>query len=458
VLASVLGHDPDRRPARVARIGEAIWTGPADRVQVRSSLPVHGVRLHFVSARPSEGAAHPADALPLAQPVLDAGPGQPPIIARSAWAQGIGPRVSPAYGVIRMAFVHHTQNPNGYSADQVPAMLLAIYQFHRFVRGWNDIGYNFVIDAVGRIWEARQGGIDQAVIGAQAGGYNAESTGVAVLGSFMDVLPSAAAIDALERLLSWKLALHGVPARGRVTVVVDPATAFYTPFRPGAHVSLPRVAGHRDGDSTDCPGDAFYDQLPSIRPVIAGLEGVPVKLTLTASRQTAIAPAAVELSGRAATLDGVPLPGIPLELQQLAGSGTTAIANVVSASDGTFVAPLTLVRTLLVRAAHPVRPAAVSDLLQIAVAPLIQLTVTGNSPVQVSGTVSPSKRAVTVEVLARQGRGHRRVVLAKRAAVRRGRFTCKLRIGRRGSYQVRVRTAADSANIAGVSPLVPLQL
>jgi hypothetical protein len=118
---------------------------------------------------------------------------------------------------------------------------------------------------------ARAGGIDEAVIGAQAGGYNLESTGVAVLGTFSDVVAPPAAIAALERLLAWKLLLHGLPTLGNVTVEVDPAAAFYTPFRPGAQVSLPRIAGHRDGDLTDCPGNAFYARLPAIRRRAAAL-------------------------------------------------------------------------------------------------------------------------------------------------------------------------------------------
>jgi hypothetical protein len=137
--------------------------------------------------------------------------------------------VKPGYGTVKLAFVHHTDNPNGYSAAQVPSMLYAIYQFHRYTRGWDDIGYNFVIDLFGRIWEAREGGIDQAVVGAQAGGYNKVSTGVAVLGTFDSVLPSGAALAALQRLLAWKLSLHGVPTSGRVTVEVNPADASYTP-------------------------------------------------------------------------------------------------------------------------------------------------------------------------------------------------------------------------------------
>ena len=71
-----------------------------------------------------------------------------------------------------MGIIHHTENPNGYSPDEVPAMLRAIYEFHVYGRGWFDIGYNFVVDRCGRIWEARQGGIDLPVLGAQAGDWH----------------------------------------------------------------------------------------------------------------------------------------------------------------------------------------------------------------------------------------------------------------------------------------------
>ena len=200
---------------------------------------------------------------------------------------------------MRLAFVHHTENPNGYLAGEVPAMLRAIFAFHREVRGWNDIGYNFVVDAFGRIFEARAGGIDEPVVGAQAGGYNLVSSGVAVLGSF-----SAPADlrrrpgDALQRLLAWKLALHGVPAQGRVTVHVNPAGAVYSRFPANAPVSLPRIAGHRDADTTDCPGDALYHQLPAIRPRVHALAPRPVLATL------ALTPA----GSRAARSDAAPQP------------------------------------------------------------------------------------------------------------------------------------------------------
>jgi N-acetylmuramoyl-L-alanine amidase len=472
-VASVLGHGPDHRPdtaptassARAfdtarhpaALFGEAIWTGPADWVALRSAAPVRGLRLHFVSPQaPRAGIA--SAALPLAVPVLEAGPGQPPIISRDAWAQGHAPpRVPPAYGSVRLAFVHHTETPNGYSRGEVPAILRSIYQFHRYVRGWNDIGYNFAIDAFGQIWEARTGGIDEAVIGAQAGGYNLVSTGVAVLGSFTGVVPSPAAIDALQRLLAWKLSLHGVPALGRVTVEVDPADAFFTPFAPGAHVSLPRVAGHRDGDSTSCPGNAFYARLPAIRPRVAALAGTPANVTLTAAPAVVTPAGPVTLSGRLTQLAGPPVGGAPIELQQVTAQGAKTIATTNTAADGSWSTVVAPESNLLVRALHRPAPATVSDVAFVGVRPALTLNVDSVSPLRLSGTVSSSKRTVTIDLYALVS-GRRRLVASKRVAVRQGRFAARIRSHRHGPLLLVARTDADARNIAGASPAVRVTL
>ena len=286
-VASVLGHGPDRThesggaDERAGLFGEPIWSGPADYVQLRSSHAVTGLRLHFVAARAgtAAGARRPGDG---------AGPADPrrrPRPAADHRALGLGPGARPAeprpgvrHGQARVR--PPQRGANGYSAGEVPSILQSIFDYHVYVRGFWDIAYNFAVDAFGRIWEARAGGVDLPVVGAHAGGYNQESTGMVVLGTFTDVVPSPAAIGALEHLLAWKLSLHGVPALGRVTVEVAPYDAFYTPFAPGAHVSLPRIAGHRDGDTTDCPGNAFYARLPSIRPPVAGLAGKPARATI----------------------------------------------------------------------------------------------------------------------------------------------------------------------------------
>ena len=454
VVASVLGHDPDgtSEGGRARSVfGEPVWTGAADYVQLRSDRPVHGVRVNFVSLagqRPQAVAA----ALPLARPRLDAGPGQPAIIAREAWAQGQAPpRHAAEYATIKLAFVHHTVNPNGYGAGEVPSMLLAIYDYHVQVRGFWDIAYNFIIDLYGRIWEARAGGIDMAVIGAQAGGYNAESTGVAVLGDFMDVVPSDAAIGSLKQLLAWKLSLHGIPSEGRVTVVVNPGDYYYTPFGPGARVSLPRVAGHRDGDSTDCPGDAFYAQLPSIRPAITALAGTPATITISPLPSVARGGVPLTVSGRLRMLGGPPLGGAPVELQHLSPAGESTIARATTAPDGSWNVSVSLRRNAAVRALHRAHPATVTDWAEVSVAPAITLSLVSTAPLQLSGTISPSKPHVTIDAYPAGGQ-LRTPVSSRHLAVKSGRFHGKLEIRRPGRYMLVARSDADSANAAGASP------
>jgi hypothetical protein len=391
-------HGPDRpSPAGGGRVvGEPVWTGGTRLVQLRIERPLFDASLQLVDVSAGAGAAVAARAaersalariaaapLPLATPVLDAGSGQPAIISRAAWAHGSAPpRVAPEYGAVRLAFVHHTENPNGYSAGEVPAMLRAIYVFHRYVHGWNDIGYNFVVDAFGRIFEARAGGIDEPVVGAHAGGYNLASTGIAVLGSFMATPISPRARLALQRLLAWKLSLHGVPARGHVTVRVNPAGAIYSRFPANALVPLPRIAGHRDADSTDCPGDVLYGELGGIRGAVHRLAPNPTRATLAlvttisapappappapsspptsapeasppASLPPPPAPTAAPAPAQALTgvltlLDGTPVPAATVQIQQrsVARRGElvveTTIAQVVTDAAGGWSLPVAL--------------------------------------------------------------------------------------------------------------------
>src|ERR1019366_7153328 len=125
------GHGREAEPAPGRDIGEPIWPGGATAVQLRVGLELLGARLHLIDVSDGLGARRAAlargplalaAALPAATPVLDAGAGQPPILARRGWAQGVShPKVAPEYGDVLMAFVHHTENPNGYSAGEVPA-------------------------------------------------------------------------------------------------------------------------------------------------------------------------------------------------------------------------------------------------------------------------------------------------------------------------------------------------
>jgi hypothetical protein len=471
--ASVSGHGPDRRRQSRTHVGDPLWVGDADAVQLRSSAALREVRLLLVSpATAGSGSfselSASAQSFPLARPSLPAGPGQPAIIARSAWAgRDSPPKVAPGYGDVRMAFVHHTDSLNGYSSAQVPSIIRGIYVYHRYSNGWNDIGYNFVIDAFGRIWEARAGGIDLPVVGAQAGGYNLESSGVAILGTFDSALPRAAALEALARLLAWKLCLHGVPVSGEVKVEVDPSDAFYTPFRPGQVIRLPRVAGHRQGCSTDCPGNALFAHLPVVRERVVKLARQSAAISFAALEPGRFAPSYLGLGGsldpaassqalvgRLRTRAGAPLAGATVELQQIASYGSErTLQSALTGPDGSFGFRVAPTANMLVRALHRAAPAVASPLLALEVSPRISLSLISASPPSVTGTIAPAQRQVIVE-LYRQGA--RRPLQRERVRVRNGAFTATLRQPGAGRYTILARTAADAAHAAGASAPLPV--
>jgi uncharacterized protein with LGFP repeats len=327
--------------AGAAAAGLALPTG----VQARQASSDGELAPHMPAPAKGPWAAAAPATIPQTLPT---GPGQPAIVEREAWALGrCPPAVAPEYGTVKLGFVHHTENPNGYEAGAVPAMLRAIYQFHRYGRGWNDIGYNFLVDRFGRIFEARAGGFDAAVVGAHAGGYNYCSTGVAVLGEYGAVDISPAAQAALAHLVAWKLSLHGTPLQGRVTVRVNPAGAVYSRFPANARVSLPRVAGHRDADSTECPGNALYGELGAVRQGAAGLAGAHAALaSLLLAQGTGTAGATAELRGSLTLLNGTPIAGAPIEIQvrTVARRGELVqqrtLASTLTAANGEWSLPL----------------------------------------------------------------------------------------------------------------------
>ena len=155
-------------------------------------------------------------------------------------------------------FVHHTVNANDYTRAEVPGLLRSIYAYHTQSRGWSDVGYNFLVDRFGRIWEGRYGGVDRAVVGAHTLGYNDYAFAMSAIGNYDIKQPSSAMVQAYGALFAWKLSLHGIDASSpRQTVGPD---------------DFPAINGHRDAGSTACPGRYLYAKLGRIRELAKGAQ------------------------------------------------------------------------------------------------------------------------------------------------------------------------------------------
>ena len=256
------GPDAGSREAKGVTGTDLLWTGGADRVQVdvRGPRPA-GLTLTLMDLPPSITAA-PAmrTAVPLARGTNEF---RPRWFGRRAW--GADPRLRdgrPTYNrTIQQLHVHHTVNSNDYRAGDVPALIRGMYRYHTVNLGWSDIGYNFLVDRFGRIWVGRAGGPKEAVRGAHTLGFNATSTGVALIGNFETSEPSRKARKALVHLAAWKLDKYDRKPRGKVRVFSHGSDR----FRYGARVKLPVLDGHRDTNQTACPGIKLYRRLPDIR-------------------------------------------------------------------------------------------------------------------------------------------------------------------------------------------------
>jgi flagellar hook assembly protein FlgD len=170
---------------------------------------------------------------------------------------------------LRFAVVHHTAGTNSYTAAESAAIVRGIQRYHVLANGWNDIGYNFLVDKYGQVFEGRGGGIDKNVVGAHAQGFNTGSTGVSILGTYSSSPISSAARSALVRLLAWRLDVAHVDPLAGLTWI----SGGNPQYPAGTPVKLRTIAGHRNTGPTSCPGDALYAQLPGIRASVAASGG-----------------------------------------------------------------------------------------------------------------------------------------------------------------------------------------
>ncbi len=276
------GPDPRSAEGRAAVPGtDPIYVGKVDDVQVRAltdsgAAPV-GMKISLVNpgrqhaavqgpgidtgnldltAASTGGADDIADARTAGAVTTP----KPKIFSRAQWGadERMRDKSSLHYGKVHGGFVHHTVNANGYTRAQVPAIIRGIYAFHTQSRGWSDVGYNFLIDRFGRIWEGRAGGVGRPVVGAHTLGYNDDAFAASAIGNYQTRRPTTAMLRAFGRLFAWKLGLHGVHAGARRVWI----TKRY----------LHAISGHRDVGQTACPGKYLYAKIPYIRRLAAALQ------------------------------------------------------------------------------------------------------------------------------------------------------------------------------------------
>lgn len=158
--------------------------------------------------------------------------------------------------------IHHTAATNNYSESQVPGIIAGHCYFHVNGRGWDDLGYNFMVDRFGNVWEGRTGSKTSPVQGAHTAGFNSQTQGVALMGNFDSATPTSATVSGLRQILDWMTGWHSINPTGQVTLE---AKAGAVGFEEGEVVTIPSIIGHRDLGSTTCPGGVFYATLATLR-------------------------------------------------------------------------------------------------------------------------------------------------------------------------------------------------
>ncbi|GID19656.1 hypothetical protein Aab01nite_32460 [Paractinoplanes abujensis] len=275
--AAALSREDARKPADVAR-----GTAALSREDARKPADVARgtAALSRATAAVARGDARKS-AVPLpARPV-------PRMVTRGGWRanEAIVKGTAEYTGPTQVFFVHHTATGNGYSCAQSASIVRGIQAYQVRSRGWDDVGYNFLIDKCGTVFEGRRGGVGRTVLGAHTAGFNADASSIAVIGNYGGVRVSPRVRTVIAAVAAYKLGAYGNAPGGRVVLTSGGGPR----FPKGQRATLWRIAGHRDAGLTACPGNALYAQLPSIRAVAgaapAGVHVLRIGGTALAARR-----------------------------------------------------------------------------------------------------------------------------------------------------------------------------
>ena len=266
------GPDAGTADARHAqRAGtDALWVGQSDAVQlaVAGTRPAPtDLRLALVDAPPAPpvtttNSVATGGAQVVTAAYLPTATDAPQVITRAQWGAR-PPACTPDVATSLVgAVLHHTAGSNAYTTvAQAEQQIRGDQAYHIDGQGWCDLGYNFVVDKWGNIYEGRVDSMTQPVVGAHAAGFNTGTVGVAMLGTY-DAPPPAAVVRSVAKIIAWRLGYYGVNPQSTMSYhTVDGNSK----VPADTTLTLPRVFGHRDVGFTACPGNGGYAALPSIR-------------------------------------------------------------------------------------------------------------------------------------------------------------------------------------------------
>ena len=267
---------------------------------------------------------------------------QPMIVSRAGWGadESLRKGWEATTAELRAAVVHHTAGTNSYTATQSPQIVRDIYYLHAVTNGWGDVGYNFLVDKFGTVFEGRYGSIGSPAglmrVGSHAQGYNTYSMGVAAMGDYSSRVAEQGILDSMRDLIAWRFA--GTTALDMATPAYFPANTFHSTDR-----YLPRIVGHRDVVATVCPGDDIEGRIPALIAAVTTVMGVAAPPTPNSppvanagADKSARAGSKVTLTGTGTDPDGDTL---AYRWTQTGGSPTVELTGAGNTSQTTFTAP-----------------------------------------------------------------------------------------------------------------------
>ena len=228
---------------------------------------------------------------------------RPRIVSRAEWGANEAWRNSaPKVGTTLLAgIVHHTASTNNYTAEQAPAQMRNLYAYFTQSLKYADMGYNFLVDKYGTIYEGRSGcavdavDCDSATVpvqGAHTAGLNKDTFGVSAIGNYDVLAPEnpAAMVESIASLMAWKLAPYGLDPNATASIM-STDTSGSSKFGEGQLAVTQVISAHRDVGKTVCPGRYLYPYMEEIRArattlLAPAIQGVSVTPTLIDSAGT----------------------------------------------------------------------------------------------------------------------------------------------------------------------------